>query len=790
MKLIKTPYYRLDFEEVDRHPHEKIRNKHNNIDELISGLNEAQKEATTIINGPVQVIAGAGSGKTKVLTARIAYLIENGINPHEILALTFTNKAAREMKERISVYVGEHTASHIWAGTFHSIFARILRIESERIGYNRNFSIYDSDDSGSLIKEIMKELHISSQEFTASSLHSYISRSKNDLISADELANTADNQFKKTVSKVYQEYQLRLHKSNAMDFDDLLVNTLTLLSENKDILEKYQNKFKYILVDEFQDTNRPQYLIVWNLAKAHSNLFVVGDDAQSIYRWRGAEIKNILNFAKDFPMTKMVRLEQNYRSTSTILDAAHSVIQNNPHQIPKKLWTENETGDKIEVIAADDDGTEGDRIAIQINKLLEKNYDYQNIAVLYRTNAQSLLLERALRLRNIPYQVYGGMSFYQRKEIKDVVAYLRLLVNPDDSVSLLRVVNEPPRGLGKTSMEHLVTYARLRDISLYDTFLEANQIPELQNRARTAAVNFATLIKNYRDALTEHSLDTLIRDFINETGLLEMYRELDTEESNDRWNNIQQLTNDIMRFSKDNPEFTLSDYLQQVSLLTDFDTKEFSTDRVTLMTLHTAKGLEFPVIFISGMEKGLFPIVRTHLSKEEEEEERRLFYVGITRAKKLLFLSYAKRRSRFGEYQSQSPSGFLYEINKEFLNWTDIQFSPLRGAPKESYDKNKFRNFGQSSQGVNYGAVKHLPGTYSQTNETKAYFDDEPKDFSYSQDPNDSSIKKGDKVRHAHFGTGIVVGINGTGQSAKVTVEFDSVGRKQLMLSFAKLQKI
>lgn len=790
MSFINSPYDRLDysdnfFSDNSHSINSEFAEKNSNL--LLQGLNESQQDAVTIINGPVQVIAGAGSGKTRVLTARIAYLIENGVNPREILALTFTNKAAREMKERIAIYVGEHVAEKIWAGTFHSIFARILRIDGEVLGYNRNFSIYDSDDSASLIKEILKDMKLNTQEYPASSIHSYISRGKNELIDPDQMSDIADNTYKRTVAKIFSEYQHRLKKNNAMDFDDLLLNTLTLLTENKNLLEKYQNHFRYILVDEFQDTNRPQYLIVWNLAKAHSNLFVVGDDAQSIYRWRGAEIKNILNFAKDFPMTKLVRLEQNYRSTSTILDAAHSVILNNPHQIPKKLWTENEPGEKIDVIASEDDASEGDRLAIQIINFLEKNFDYKQIAILYRTNAQSLLLERALRLRNIPYQVYGGMSFYQRKEVKDVVAYLRLLINPDDSVSLLRIVNEPPRGLGKTSMEHIITYSRLRDISLYDAFLEASQNGELQARARKVATEFAELIRNYRDALTTDPLDVVVKDYIFETGLLNMYKELDTEESNDRWNNIQQLLNDIIRFAKDNPGFTLSDYLQQVSLLTDFDTKEMSDNRVTLMTLHTAKGLEFPVVMISGMEKGLFPILRNHLSKEEEEEERRLFYVGITRAKKKLLLSYAKRRSRFGEYQSQSPSGFLYEIKKECLVWTDPQFSPLRGAPQNpggSFNPNlPQRSWANDFQ----RSIK--PVSYKGPADTKKYFDDEPSQESYSQDPDDSILKKGDRVRHSHFGEGIVVSISGVGQSAKITVDFASVGRKQLMLAFAKLRK-
>ncbi len=735
---------------------------------ILKNLNEPQIQAATIINGAVQVIAGAGSGKTRVIAARIAYLISQGISPYNVLALTFTNKAAREMKSRIAAFLGDVVAERIWAGTFHSIFARILRYESQSIGYSRDFSIYDTEDSRNLIKEIFKELNINSKEFQSASVHGYISKLKNELVSYQEFQDLAQNTYQKTVATIYQYYQTNLKDNNAMDFDDLLLITLNLFENNQEVLAKYQNQFKYILVDEFQDTNRPQYLIVKHLSKAHSNIFVVGDDAQSIYRWRGADIRNILEFTTDFPDAKLIRLEQNYRSTGIILDAAHSVIQNNKNQIKKKLWTQNERGELIEVLAGEDDNNEGDRICAKIIHLLEKKFNYEDIAILYRTNAQSLLLERALRLRNIPYQVFGGLSFYQRKEIKDVVAYLRLLINPDDSMSLLRIINEPPRGIGRTSLDHLITYARTRDISLFDAFVYANSNTELQNRAKLSINNFVQIVKKYQEQLEYLSLESVVPDYIKEVGLLEMYQEIDSNEMSDRWNNIQQLLNDIIRFSKDNPNLTLSDYLQQVSLLTDFDTKEFETNKITLMTLHTAKGLEFPVVFITGLEKGLFPIIRNNLSFEEEEEERRLFYVGITRAKKRLYLTYAKRRSRFGYYENQAPSNFLYEIKKDFLIWNDNIAKPK----PESVFEQEFNRFKKSETAQ------------------RQYFNDEPKNYSYSQLAEDDSFRIGERVRHAHFGEGKIIAINGSGQSMKITVEFPSVGRKQLMAAFAKLQKI
>ncbi|HRS01693.1 MAG TPA: UvrD-helicase domain-containing protein [Bacteroidota bacterium] len=737
------------------------------IEKLLDGLNPEQLVAVKSINGPVQVIAGAGSGKTRVLTTRVAYLIAMGVPPEQILALTFTNKAAREMKSRIANFLSEDIANSVWAGTFHSIFARILRIEADKINYKHNFSIYDQEDQVSLIREIQKEIGISGNEYSPNSVQAFISRLKNNIITPEDFSRSAKTSFEKVVLEIYTLYQERLRENNAMDFDDLLLNTLTLFNEHKDVLEKYQKRFKYICVDEFQDTNRPQYLIVQLLAKAHQNLFVVGDDAQSIYRWRGAEIRNILDFSKDYPYAKMVRLEQNYRSTSNILDAAHSVIINNKNQIEKKLWTNNKKGDLIKVISAEDETQEAQKVRDLIYECtMGEHHKYRDIAILYRTNAQSLMLERALRFSNIPYRIYGGVSFYQRKEVKDAVAYLRLLINSNDSVSLMRIINEPPRGLAKVSLTHLRNYAIEHHISLMEAFLRADDNPNLVKRTRSSAIQFANFIQTYQDLLVNNPLEQVVPLYLNETGLLKMYEEIDTSEARDRLNNILQLINDIIKFSRENPNLSLVDYLQQISLLTDFDTSDLSENYVTLMTLHTAKGLEFPIIIITGLENGLFPLAKAENSPDELEEERRLFYVGLTRAKERVYLFYARHRIRYGEHQSSTPSNFLLEIDKEYLDWNEI-----------------YNNIYQRLQSNG----NYQPST---THSGKYFFDDEPKKNYYSQLPEDNSFRVGEKVIHPHFGEGKIIAIFGSGESTKLTVDFKSVGRKQLMAQFARLEKI
>ncbi len=750
-------------------------NLSHNISAITEGLNPEQKSAVEIINGPILVLAGAGSGKTRVLTNRIAYLIEKSINPYNILALTFTNKAANEMKERISRLVHYRLAKNIWAGTFHSVFARILRIEAENIGYQTNFSIYDQDDSLSVVKNIMKDSGYSSAKLQPANVRGVISSNKNKMISWQEFERNASNAIERQIADIFREYETVLLKNNAMDFDDLLLNFIILLKKSKELLNKYQQQFKYILVDEYQDTNKAQYIAIQMLAKAHQNICVVGDDAQSIYRWRGAEIQNILDFQKDYPYSKIVRLEQNYRSTKTILAAAHAVISNNSKQIAKKLWTDNPDGDLIEVLACNDDREEARKVADLIQKMYNSGRNLKDFAVLYRTNAQSLALETSLRAANLPYIIVGGVSFYKRKEIKDVLAYIRILMNNRDAESLLRIVNEPPRGLGQTSINHLKEFAKEYDKTLYEVFQNADRVVSLQNRAAQSAKSFIEFLNKYRSLLNDLPVYEVITEYINATGILDMYRQINTEDSLDRWNNINQLLFDIKQFFINNPESTIEDYVQQISLVADIDEKDLHGNAITLMTLHSAKGLEYPCVFITGIEKGLFPLTRMDFTKDEEEEERRLFYVGITRAKEKLFLSYALRRAKFGDVQTSVPSPFLREIPDNLTKYglkAKTQTSNEVFLPQKAYTGNPFQ------KPVPKPVVK---SSYSQIPDAEQ---------SYSQIPvDDSSFNVGDKVHHSQFGKGTISAITGVGQSKKATVIFNSVGPKQLILQYAKLQK-
>jgi DNA helicase-2/ATP-dependent DNA helicase PcrA len=725
----------------------------------LESLNSEQRKAVQHINGPLLIIAGAGSGKTRVLTERVAYLMEKGIEPYYILALTFTNKAAKEMRDRIAKIVSRELANKLWAGTFHSIFAKLLRRNAEKIGFTSSFSIYDTEDTQKLIKGIMTLKEISYKKFPIPAVRSSISNAKNQLMGWREFSAKADNSFDKNVALIFKDYEENLISNNAMDFDDLLINMITLLRTSKETLEYYQRKFKYILVDEYQDTNRAQYIAIQMLSKAHQNICVVGDDAQSIYRWRGADIQNILDFQKDYPYSKTIRLEQNYRSTKSILAAADSVIKNNKNQLKKQLWTDNPDGELIEILETPEDRDEAQQIVKIIKKHIAGEYDLSDVAVLYRTNAQSLLLENAMRRSNIPYVIVGGMSFYQRKEIKDVLAYLRLIINPKDGESLLRIVNEPPRGLGRTSIGHIINFANENRITLFEAFFNAHKIGSLQRRAVKAAHDFIYLIKENIEKYDNNNTPETLMQFIEDTGLTDMYKEINTEDSLDRWNNIQQLISDISIYYRNNPEPTLDDYLQQVTLITDFDQKDTSSNKVTLMTLHSAKGMEYPVVFITGMEKGLFPLSRTEKNKEEEEEERRLFYVGITRAMEKLYLLYAKKRTRFGELSYQQPSDLLYEIRDELVEW---EGNAVRRANKS-------------------------------INKSNTQFDDirMHSDENYSQIPPESeTLMPGDRVKHSQFGVGRIASLSGAGKFQKAVVMFESVGRKQLMIYFAKLQKL
>ncbi|MDC1068164.1 UvrD-helicase domain-containing protein [Candidatus Kapabacteria bacterium] len=743
-------------------------------------LNPNQLEAVKHKDGPLLIIAGAGSGKTRVLTSRIGSLIESGVEPWKILTLTFTNKAAKEMKERIGGIVYQSQADKVWAGTFHSVFARILRIEAESLGYTPNFSIYDSDDQLSAIKTVMDSLNISKQQYSPNAIRSKISGSKNQMISWQEFKEKSDRPFDKHAANIFRDYESLLKRNNAMDFDDLLLNILKLFKLSKEILSTYQDKFKYVLVDEYQDTNRAQYLILKQLAAKHNNICVVGDDAQSIYKWRGADIQNILDFQKDYPYAKVVKLEQNYRSTKNILGAADSVIKNNRNQLPKTLWTEKEDGDKIEVFQLEDDRAEATKITDKISSLKKDFSSLNDFAILYRTNAQSLALENSLRSKSIPYVVVGGLSFFKRKEVKDVLAYLKLLVNPSDGESLKRIINEPPRGIGKTSLQHIENFAYSRNINLFESFENSNQNQNLQKRAIVASKKFTSIVSQYVEKLKDENEFYILKDYIDEVGLLDMYEEIGTEESEDRANNIRQLLTDISIFFKENDDVNLNDYLSQTALASDYDEKDISSDKVTLMTLHSSKGLEFPVVFIAGLEQGLFPLSRSEYDRDEEEEERRLFYVGITRAENKLILSLAKRRMKFGEISYQMPSNFLSEIDSKYLNYPNRPNKPIvnTAVPRGLFDSPSSKS-------------KSLKDKYSGQDSTTEFSQIPDFEENYSQVSDDHNrFKVGDIVSHSQFGEGTISGLKGEGDRKQAVVRFKSVGRKMLMLKYAKLRLI
>jgi DNA helicase-2/ATP-dependent DNA helicase PcrA len=725
---------------------------------ILKNLNPAQREAVVAVEGPILIIAGAGSGKTRVLTHKIAYLIDIGIPPQNILALTFTNKAAQVMKERIASLVNPEASKRIWAGTFHSIFARILRLEAHYLGYTSNFSIYDTEDSLSIIKRILQNYNVSYNKLNPDSVHHIISISKNKVLSPQDFIRNASNQTEKIIGEIYKEYQDYLQQNNAMDFDDLLVNTFELFSQFPEILEKYQNRFNFILVDEYQDTNRVQYLVLRQLSSKYRNITVVGDDAQSIYRWRGADIRNILDFQKDFPDVKIFRLEQNYRSTKCILAAADSVIKFNKKQIEKKLWTENPEGELIELYQCETEKDEANLVVKKIKELISGGeYSLGDIAIFYRTNAQSLEFENALRRENINYVVVGGLSFYKRKEVKDVLAYLRLLINPDDNEAFVRIINEPPRGIGKTTLTHLLNYSRENRISLFKSLEHLENIPNLQKRSITILEEFRNWIITTQEKLNEGiGTAEIINEYIKNSGLISMYEEIATDDAFDRLENIETLLSDIYEFLTQNENMTLNDYLQQISLISDIDEKNLSTEQVKMMTLHSAKGLEFPVVFIVGLEQGLFPLNRFRpKDQDDEEEERRLFYVGLTRAMKKVFLTYAKIRHRFGDELYQVPSKFISEIDRSLLLTFESENKTFRRPTtysKETFvNSNNFNEFDQTEDGV---------------------------------------LRIGDRVVHPFFGIGKVEHLEGSGNFAQALVNFESVGRKRLMLQYANLKKL
>lgn len=772
--------------------------------DLLNGLNEAQATAVRTTDGPVLIIAGAGSGKTRVLTVRIAYLLRMGVHPSHVLALTFTNKAAQEMKERIGHLVGEGTARGIWAGTFHSIFARILRSNAERIGFTSSFTIYDTDDQLAAIKAVMQQLGVSQQVVSPTSVRGRISGAKNSMISWQEFARQADSVADKQAAQIFEEYEKRLRQNNAMDFDDLLLHTIRLLEHHPDVLEHYQDRFKYLLVDEYQDTNRAQYRVVEMLARKYKNLCVVGDDAQSIYRWRGADIRNILDFERDYPNATVVRLEQNYRSTKVILSAADSVIKRNSKQLKKTLWTENAEGEKITLLACRDDREEAANIARTIRARIEKHgYNYRDCAVLYRTNAQSQAIEDALRRDNLPYHIVSGVSFYKRKEVKDTLAYLRLLINPADTESILRVINEPVRGIGATTLKRLQEIAVEKSAPLWDVLIDIDHVPKLQSRTAEAIKLFVGIVTRYRESVNDLPPAMLAQQYIEATGLPQMYKRQDTEDALDRWNNIERVLDHMLEQQELDPELTLAGYLEQVALVSEQDDPELGNNRVAMMTMHAAKGLEFPLVVIAGMEQGLFPLSKAETDANEQEEERRLFYVGITRAREQLILAYAEKRYRFGELIFSRPSMFVSEIDTDCFAPSSRSFSrdtgierPTSGVHRPSAPGSSSRY--SSSQSSSSRSSSSQSSTSRSSSSRGSSLPKAPRYGAneYSQLPEGESFSQADaarvrvgvRVKHPMFGVGTIVSMSGSGQTAKVMVDFTSGQRKQLMLAYARLE--
>lgn len=722
---------------------------------ILNTLNEQQKKAVEFNSGPHLIVAGAGSGKTRVLTYKIAYLLEKeGLEPESILALTFTNKAANEMKERVVELIG-NKAEGMWMGTFHSIFARILRLESKRINYEPNFSIYDQEDSVSLINTILQEMNFSIDSLTAKGIHHRISNLKNQMIYPDEYANDiATTPVDKKVAQIYKEYKTRLQQNNAMDFDDLLLKPIELFNSNARALQKYRKQFKYILVDEFQDTNKAQYEMLKLLAAGRTKICVVGDDAQSIYGWRGAEVENMLNFEKDFAKAEVFRLEQNYRSTKTILAAADSVIKNNAGQILKTLWTENNDGEQLTVIRCADEKDEAYQVAKKIKKeISSKKLSLNDIAILYRMNSQSRALEEALRREKIPYKIVGSVEFYRRKEIKDVIAYLRVLSNQNDEESLLRIMNYPQRGIGNTSISKMLSFARKLNISLFQTMARVFEVIEVKERIQKNVKQFKIMLDKYVELKEELSLGELTSALIDELGILRMYKEENTPDSMNRYENIQELLSAITEFGKETPEATLEDFLASVSLISGLDQYDEEKNSVTLMTIHSAKGLEFPVVFITGCEEDIFPLNPKFDSESNTEEERRLFYVAITRAETKVFLSYARSRYRFGEVAYQNKSRFLDELDPATILETNGGTGRKTGRRKKAYYDELYQ---------------------------ESYDDD--------FDQERKSLRVGSKVTHEMFGSGKIMQIAGSGDNQKITVQFDEHGTKHLLVKYANLK--
>lgn len=774
------------------------------MEEYLNKLNESQREAVEYNEGPSLVIAGAGSGKTRVLTYKIAYLVHLGLAPQSILALTFTNKAAREMKERIAAITGDQTARRLWMGTFHSIFSRILRYEAEHIGYPSNFTIYDTTDSKSLLKAIIKEMQLDDKVYRLGMVQSRISNAKNALVTwkayeqSKELMQHDIDSKVPLLREIYKRYQNRCQQAGAMDFDDLLLQTNILFRDHPQVLEKYRSFFQFVLVDEYQDTNFAQHLIVQRLCEQHRRICVVGDDAQSIYSFRGANIDNILQFKNQYPGCRIFKLERNYRSTQNIVNAANSLIHKNKEQIHKNVYSEKEEGSKVRISASYSDYEEGYAVASAINELrLRKDYDYADFAILYRTNAQSRILEEALRKRGIPYKIYGGLSFYQRKEIKDIISYLRLIVNPHDEEAFKRVINYPSRGIGDTTVGKVISAATDNNVSLW-TVLNAPVDYALPINSGTAKklTDFREMIERFIEQNTRLSAEEMAAIVVKESGIVSSLFQDRSVEGISKQENLQELLKGIAEFCELRREegveqVSLADFLSEVSLLTDQDNdKDEQANKVTMMTVHAAKGLEFKNVFVVGLEEELFPSSMSKDNPRAVEEERRLFYVAITRAEENCVLTYAKSRFRNGQSAMCSPSRFLKDIDVRFLDVPADSSADTFAAARERFQRPAFTSPFQQPRAVEKEEPSFIsPVAQAQQRQRLTKVETTTSTPASSSTPASdlSGLRVGAKVRHDRFGEGEVIAIEGDGGNAKATVAFTHFGQKQLLLKFARL---
>lgn len=756
----------------------------------LSMLNPEQRQAAETLEGPVLILAGAGSGKTRALTYRVANLMDHGVPAWSILALTFTNKAAREMKERITQLVGEKAES-AWISTFHSTCARILRRDIEKLGYTRSFTIYDDDDQGTVIKEILKRLNIDEKFLPPREVKAKISDAKNKLMGPDEWFAKTERDFRnQTLHDVFVAYEQRLKSANALDFDDLLLKTLELLADHPPVLESYRDRFHYVMVDEYQDTNYAQYMLVKLLTDKSRNLCVVGDDDQSIYGWRGADIRNILDFEKDYPDAKVIKLEQNYRSTANILDAANQVIAHNAGRKEKALWTEAGAGETIKLYCAGDEREEAAWVADRIRKMNRHGEEYGRMAVLYRTNAQSRVLEEMLMRAGIPYKVFGGLRFYDRKEVRDVIAYLRVIANPTDDVSLRRIINVPKRAIGDATIAELVRHAQEQEMPLFSALTDLPS--SLSSRPRKCVGDFFTMMTTLMAMKDAMPLGTFVKQMVDQTGLMEQYQKEDSDETRSRVENIQEFLGAVEEFDRQTENATLEDYLENVALVTELDQAEEEKQYVTLMTLHSAKGLEFPNVFITGMEEGIFPSGRSLMDEQRMEEERRLCYVGITRAKERLFLSRASQRMLYNQINHNAPSRFLSEIPSRLLEdeWEAKRKQTFKGDPipqPKSYTSGyglkstpSVSQLGQPRLTLG-GNMLEIPGVQKGFTPSKAR-----QNVSALQ----NIFKPGDRVMHRKFGEGNVVALKGSGADTRISIEFTAYGVKEFSLSIAPIVKI